>query len=485
MGPNPHQPSTAPRLGHRLWPPTALDCKPCRAPRVPPACPGHFFDRGLRSNRLSPRSDLGYDPEMPRAHSGSSIGRVMLRSHDEPRVLTRQRAIVIAKIAAIVLLTVVIDWGLRWALKDSDPTIDEAAIPDFLVPIVNRIHIPFILGMLAAVFFPKNAIAAWFLQLCVFFGVVNGGIFVGTCLFFGRHITHLPIPSAVFWLTGFIFLGGLAFFLGLLPRRCPACGVRTMLVGTLGAEPPEGTCFRCATSFFRDDTTRTWLPGAPPHKVEPEKPPTARCHPPSNCRLKMGGSRAVPADYLPNYHATLLVRAAPAYFSRTALLFRIIPANIAVDLNQKNEWLHFDNGSFSAGLEHIAALWARIESGAGGMADFGRLTHTVQDFYSHSNWVELHQHLCPLPVWDMNVGSLPAEVQSGTFPSRKPSPGQTAPTHAELNKDSPFGWFSPQGCQVVADGPNRGKSFFELGYEAALAATCVQFDRLMRVVYQH
>ena len=41
----------------------------------------------------------------------------------------------------------------------------------------------------------------------------------------------------------------------------------------------------------------------------------------------------------------------------------------------------------------------------------------MQDFYSHSNWVELHQHLAPIPVWDVNVASLPAGVLSGTYPS--------------------------------------------------------------------
>ena len=52
----------------------------------------------------------------------------------------------------------------------------------------------------------------------------------------------------------------------------------------------------------------------------------------------------------------------------------------------------------------------------------------------------------------------------------------------KLNKDSPFAWFSPNGAQVVADGPNRGKTLFDLGYAAALAATRIQFDRLMKVL---
>ena len=190
----------------------------------------------------------------------------------------------------------------------------------------------------------------------------------------------------------------------------------------------------------------------------------------------------MPADYFPNYHATLLRRAAPNGFSRSALLFRVIPANIAVDFNQKDNRLHFDNSTFSAGVEHIEELWSRIESGVARVANFGKLTHTVQDFYSHSNWVELHQHLRPLPVWDLSVDSLPADALSGTYPRNAAEGSQKVPTHAELNKDSPLGWFSPSGARVVGDGPNRGKTFFELGYGAALLATRAQFDRLMRVL---
>lgn len=190
----------------------------------------------------------------------------------------------------------------------------------------------------------------------------------------------------------------------------------------------------------------------------------------------------MPADYFPNYHATLLRRAAPKGFSRRALLVQVVPANIAVDLNQKDKRLHFDNCTFSAGVDHIEGLWSRIESGVSRLAHFGKLTHTVQDFYSHSNWVELHQHLSPIPVWDLSVDSLPAEVLSGTYPSTRGPGSQRVPTHAELNKDSPFAWFSPSGARVVADGPNRGKTLFELGYAAALAATRIQFERLMRML---
>jgi hypothetical protein len=186
-------------------------------------------------------------------------------------------------------------------------------------------------------------------------------------------------------------------------------------------------------------------------------------------------------DYFPNYHATLLRRAAPRGFSRIALHFRVIPANVAVDFNQNDKWLHFDNSMFSAGVQHINELWSRIEAGSDCMTNFGKLTHTAQDFYSHSNWVELHQHLAPIPIWDLEVESLPDEVLSGTYPSSHIAE-KSVPTHAELNKDCPFVWFSPSGARVVTEGPNRGKNFFELGYQAALSATRLQFNRLIQAI---
>ena len=148
----------------------------------------------------------------------------------------------------------------------------------------------------------------------------------------------------------------------------------------------------------------------------------------------------------------------PRSFSRSALLFRVIPANIAVDLNQKEKRLHFDNSTFSAGVEHINELWSRIEAGVARMTNFGRLTHTVQDFYSHSNWVELHQHLSP----DPGLGPERRFAAGGGAQRDLSEPAAAAPgalpTHAELNKDCPFAWFSPSGARVVADGPNRGKT---------------------------
>ena len=57
--------------------------------------------------------------------------------------------------------------------------------------------------------------------------------------------------------------------------------------------------------------------------------------------------------------------------------------------------------------------------------------------------------------------------------------GPNAPTHAELNKDSPT---SSEGAKLVQSGPNQGQTLFDLAFAAALDATKAQFERLSQVV---
>lgn len=79
-------------------------------------------------------------------------------------------------------------------------------------------------------------------------------------------------------------------------------------------------------------------------------------------------------------------------------LKRMIRANAAVDAlwNQLGRHeLHFDDNAFDGGFAYLAEQRGRIrpalEAGHSEMAwdAFGRLTHTAQDFYSHTNYVDL------------------------------------------------------------------------------------------------
>jgi hypothetical protein len=175
-----------------------------------------------------------------------------------------------------------------------------------------------------------------------------------------------------------------------------------------------------------------------------------------------------------NYHAEIAIAAAPDGFDPDSLK-AIVTADMLVDLDQTQSALHFDNCAFAPGVARIQSMWALIKQGQDVLQNFGGLLHTVQDFYSHSNWVELFQDQSPVPVWDLDPSSLPAAIVSGTYGDSPKLCGPGAPTHAELNKDSPG---STEGQKVVAAGPNQGATLFQLAYNTAVAATRVQFAQL-------
>lgn len=88
----------------------------------------------------------------------------------------------------------------------------------------------------------------------------------------------------------------------------------------------------------------------------------------------------------------------------TAARSDIVSANIHVDDDQKSPWKHFDNESFSEGQTWITAQkqtavqLARQRRFADARWHLGQALHAIQDFYSHSNWIELgnrviHEHL--------------------------------------------------------------------------------------------
>jgi hypothetical protein len=100
---------------------------------------------------------------------------------------------------------------------------------------------------------------------------------------------------------------------------------------------------------------------------------------------------------LPPDHDRITRRALDEAFSPRALN-KIVAANVRLDAlwNQLgHDEFHFDNNAFERSRGYISAQRALIapnlERGdvAGAWRAFGRLTHTVQDFYAHSNYVDL------------------------------------------------------------------------------------------------
>ena len=106
---------------------------------------------------------------------------------------------------------------------------------------------------------------------------------------------------------------------------------------------------------------------------------------------------------LRRYHIDLLHLALDDHFSPRALE-RVIAANLNQDslLGQiGHDAYHFDNNAFEKSYAYIeeqrvltvAALMANDAPAA--RSAFGRLTHSAQDFYAHSNYIDLWLSLQP------------------------------------------------------------------------------------------
>ncbi len=162
------------------------------------------------------------------------------------------------------------------------------------------------------------------------------------------------------------------------------------------------------------------------------------------------------------YHIQITKKALGANFSEDALK-TVVRANVLQDrpIYQFNhDHFHFDGSAFAAGYEYILKQERIIidKVSAGDYREarkaFGRILHTWQDFYSHSNYVPLwtSQHPERLPE-DIN----PADdtlIQSPALRSGKNygvtdmlalmpiisklvTPKMPEDSHAKMNMDSP------------------------------------------------
>ena len=160
----------------------------------------------------------------------------------------------------------------------------------------------------------------------------------------------------------------------------------------------------------------------------------------------------------------------------------LIAANLDSDKIQNRSAIHFDNCAFREGSGRINRCWHRIFTESDRFSEkslkaFGRLLHTVQDFYSHSNWIELHRGVSPIPLWNLNPVSLPAGICSGTWKEGKPKRCKRGtPSHDRLNKDNRL---SHSGKVILSKGPNKGRSYHELAVETAYRASVVELKKFL------
>ncbi|PKN92490.1 MAG: hypothetical protein CVU44_15260 [Chloroflexi bacterium HGW-Chloroflexi-6] len=162
------------------------------------------------------------------------------------------------------------------------------------------------------------------------------------------------------------------------------------------------------------------------------------------------------------YHISMTGEALGPYFSPVALK-QIIAANLGQDslgYQFAHDHFHFDNNSFVAGYAYVETcrqntiLAIRAGQVALARAEFGRLTHTVQDFYAHTNytalWRELHPGATPEqidPLFEscmtdprLHSGRLyyPLEILYFVpFLREWVLPRLPKDSHAQMNKDEP------------------------------------------------
>lgn len=190
-------------------------------------------------------------------------------------------------------------------------------------------------------------------------------------------------------------------------------------------------------------------------------------------------------------HVQITRAAVEGLFSETALR-AILEANVRVDApwNQLgHDELHFDNNAFDASYVFLERQRGMIEpalrTGEPKKAwrAFGRLVHTAQDFYAHSNYVDLWlacqpNGMVPAPgEIDPSDDSLVASPSLRSGKSYAPfgllalvpgldhlvAPLLPADSHAHMNLDS------------AKSGPQ-----FEYAFQAAIKRTRQEFHEVVR-----
>jgi hypothetical protein len=185
-------------------------------------------------------------------------------------------------------------------------------------------------------------------------------------------------------------------------------------------------------------------------------------------------------------------------------LDRVIDANKESDLHQTDDHRHFDNARdpgqictlWNRGLNTYldeAVKWAApvglekrdLDSREAALVAFGRATHAIQDFYSHTNWIELQEALwnggaasipqAPILGQSCNLASVPG-LHSGYFSVSSASQGlgcnasaQAAgwECHSTLNKDSDS---EPRGSKQYGSGPGNHHGVAKAVAQAATAS---------------
>ena len=188
------------------------------------------------------------------------------------------------------------------------------------------------------------------------------------------------------------------------------------------------------------------------------------------------------------YHIEITRRALESHFSDKALK-QIINANIRQDRISNmlgHDHIHFDGSAFEVGFQYIstqqALIYKNIELSDFDHARkaFGRIIHSWQDFYSHSNyiplWLSEHKNCLPesIVINDPIILNHPIFGSGKNYGliefialvpglSRLIKPLMPPDSHAKMNLDSP-----------------SSGTHFAYAYWAALKQTCAVYDDIIQ-----
>jgi hypothetical protein len=151
-----------------------------------------------------------------------------------------------------------------------------------------------------------------------------------------------------------------------------------------------------------------------------------------------------------------------------------------------NSAAHFDNCAFHESVAYIKQFLdeaeAQIKAGKPeeAVATIGRALHGIQDFYAHSNYVEMMATQFPssfatVPTLKVWTGEGQAELEklmtagliSGRYPDQPQLCSAAVPEHKEIAKDSRS--FNAEARKVVAGWENR--TYYNAALELSQRAT--------------
>jgi len=187
----------------------------------------------------------------------------------------------------------------------------------------------------------------------------------------------------------------------------------------------------------------------------------------------------------PEYHRRITTKALESHVSPVAL-DAIIAANLGQDALRYqwgHDYYHYDNNAFAASDAYVEeqrqvtrqSLAKAIPVLA--WQAFGRLTHTVQDFYAHSNYVALWREQHPGRASD-EIVPLPGDGPTATrlFSGRLYYPLEVLSFVPTLGRLITF--LLPRDAHAWMNKDDPSRPDFNLAYIAAVKRTVIEFQKL-------